>query len=112
MQGGSRIQAVPHLLLIYLFYQHPDPAISSRWKYFAAAIFVGVQSAWYEVVTIFPTNDKLLKLEEEVKKMNQEQDRKMRGEVVGLLEKWRRWHIGRIVLPTVSFGLAVCGVLF
>ncbi|KAH6712724.1 hypothetical protein BKA61DRAFT_674986 [Leptodontidium sp. MPI-SDFR-AT-0119] len=123
MQGSSRMQGVSLAALTYLLYRYPDLEIARRWKYFAAALVVGIQVAWYEVVFIFPTNDRLVEMEGELKRETgggeegkregeKARDREMRGEVLRLLEQWRRWHVGRIIVPLVCTCLAVCGLIF
>ncbi|KAK3631636.1 hypothetical protein LTR56_016743 [Elasticomyces elasticus] len=113
LQGGSRIQAVLLVILVYLTYTHPDPEIASRWKYFAAATFIGAQVAWYEVVFVFPTNDRLIEMESELKTANDaDADRKARAEVLRLFDKWRYWHVGRIVIPFAAVGVGMVGLLW
>ncbi|EON61829.1 hypothetical protein W97_01047 [Coniosporium apollinis CBS 100218] len=112
LQNGSRIQGISLSTLVYLLYRHPDPDMASRWKWFAAALFVGAQVAWYEVVYVFPTNDRLVEMEGELRKTDEpDADRKARPEVMRLLEKWRRRHIGRIIIPFAAVTLAFCGLL-
>ncbi|KAK5707341.1 hypothetical protein LTR17_020792 [Elasticomyces elasticus] len=113
LQGGSRIQAVLLVSLVYLTYTHSDPEISGRWKYFAAATFIGAQVAWYEVVFVFPTNDRLIEMESELKTANDaDADRKARAEVLRLFDKWRYWHVGRIVIPFAAVGVGMVGLLW
>ncbi|KAL2071180.1 hypothetical protein VTL71DRAFT_12415 [Oculimacula yallundae] len=116
MQGSSRVQGILLATLSYLLYIHPDPEIAARWKYFAAALVIGVQVAWYEVVFIFPTNDRLVDMEGELKRMDGEErgerELEMRGEILVLLDSWRKWHIGRIVVPFISASLILIGLMF
>ena len=110
IQQGSRVQGVTLALLTWMFYRHPDEAISQAWPYFAASLLVGLQVAWYEVVFVFPINDKLIEMEGILEKMDEKADRAMRDEVLELLEQWRKWHIGRIVIPFAAIGVAVAGL--
>ncbi|PVH89164.1 hypothetical protein DL98DRAFT_565294 [Cadophora sp. DSE1049] len=117
MQGSSRIQGISLALLTYLLYSHPDEEISGRWKWFGAALVLGAQVAWYEVVFVFPTNDRLVEMEGELKNVSggedrENRDREIMGEVLRLLDQWRRWHVGRIVVPLVCTCFAVCGLIF
>ncbi|KAK3646827.1 hypothetical protein LTR56_008314 [Elasticomyces elasticus] len=114
LQGGRRIQAVLLIILVYLTYTHPDPEISGRWKYFAAATFIGAQVAWYEVVFVFPTNDRLVEMEAELIKAggDADADRKARPEVLRLFDKWRYWHVGRIVIPFAAVAVGMPGLLW
>lgn len=117
MQGSSRVQGTSLALLTYLLYSYPDKEICGRWKWFGAALGLGAQVAWYEVLFVFPTNDRLAEMEGELKGVKSEEekertDREIRGEVLRLLEQWRKWHIGRIVIPLVWTGLALRGLIF
>ncbi|KAK5700046.1 hypothetical protein LTR97_006180 [Elasticomyces elasticus] len=113
LQGGSRIQAILLIILVYLTYTHPDPEISGRWKYFAAATFIGAQVAWYEVVFVFPTNDRLIEMESQLKRTDDaDADRRARAEVLRLFDKWRFWHVGRIVIPFAAVAVGMAGLLW
>jgi hypothetical protein len=107
IQTESRFQNIPLLALSWSLYRHPDPEISSKWLYVFTATLVQIQAAWYEVVFVFPINDKLTDLEKKLEKKDEIADQEMRPEVLGLLEAWRMWHIGRIVIP---FAAAVVGL--
>ncbi|USW52125.1 hypothetical protein Slin15195_G054440 [Septoria linicola] len=116
MQNGAKIQALALCLLTWLFYRHPDPDISRLGKFFLMALVVLVQVAWYEVVFVFPINDKLVEMEGRLEKVcgeeeKGEMDRAMREEVLGLLEDWRKWHFGRIVIPFAAVGVVFAGLL-
>lgn len=71
---------------------------------------VGLQVAWYEVVFVFPINDRLIEMEARLEKMDEKADRGMRDEVLRLLKEWRKWHIGRIVIPFAAVAIAVAGL--
>lgn len=118
MQESSRIQGVSPALLTLLLYRHPDPDIQARWKYFAVALVVGIQMAWYEVVFIFPTNDRLVDMEGELERkkakgeeVREERERELRGKVLRPLEKCRMWHIRPIAVPLVCTCFAIAGLI-
>lgn len=101
MQGSSRFQGASLALPTYLLYSHPDKDMCGRRKWFGAALVFGAQVAWYEVVFVFPTNDRLVEIEGELKVVKSGDEKQMRdtnprGEVLRLLEQWRNWHVGRI----------------
>lgn len=113
LQTGSRVQGVTVLILIYCLYTHPDPEIASRWKYFAATLFTGVQVAWYEAVTIFPTNDRLVEMKHQLDAAKDEKlDLRIRPEALRLMESWLFWHVGRMVIPLACVVLSVYGLMF
>ncbi|KAH7399856.1 hypothetical protein BKA64DRAFT_777995 [Cadophora sp. MPI-SDFR-AT-0126] len=117
MQESSRVKGLALALLTYLLYSHPDEEISGRWKWFGAALVLGAQVAWYEVVFVFPMNDRLVEMEGELKEVGEgeerkRRDREIRAEVLRLLEQWQKWHIGRIVMPLMCTCLAVRGLIF
>lgn len=113
IQTGSRIQGFLLALQAYLSYTNDDGAIRERWWYTAAALAVGIQVAWYEVLFVFPTNDRLIEMEGMLEKVDEESvDGKVTGEVVRLLEKWRFRHIPRIAVPLICAGFLMTGLMF
>lgn len=110
IQTESRIQNIPLIALTWLLYRHPEPEISKAWLYFFAATLIQIQAAWYEIVFVFPINDKLKEIEKMLEGKDEKTDRAMRPEVLRLLESWRTWHIGRIVLPFAAGAVALCGL--
>lgn len=110
IQTESRIQNIPLFALTWLFYRHPDPEVSKAWLYFFGALLVQLQAAWYEVVFVFPINDKLVEMEGTLEKMDEKADRAMQPQVLRLLESWRAWHIGRIVIPFAAVAIAFGGL--
>lgn len=110
IQAGSRVQGITLAACTWLLYRHSDPEIQSAWPYFAAALVVGLQVAWYEIVFVFPINDKLIEMKGRLEKMDEKADRAMGPEVLELLEKWRTWHIGRIVIPFLAVAIASAGL--
>lgn len=110
MQNGSRVQALSLLTLSWLCYRHPDDRIHGAWLHFAAALFVLVQIAWYEVVFVFPYNDALIEMERRLERVDVKSDRAVGAEGNRLLEGWRMWHIGRIAIPFIAAAIALRGL--
>lgn len=112
MQTNSRIQVFSLATLMSVLYYHSDPVVASKWWYCATALLVCMQAIWYEVVFIFPTNDTLVQMEKELSKTsNSEAGLKVRPEVLRLLERWRRRHFARIVIPFVAASIMTYGLL-
>ncbi|KAK4620150.1 hypothetical protein CLAFUW4_11083 [Fulvia fulva] len=83
LQTGSRIWAASMAILTWLLYVHQDEVLSGRGRYSAAALFIGAQAGWYEIVYVFPTNDRLMEMEVELLKSDDaEADQKIRKEVL------------------------------
>jgi len=95
MQTSSRSLAAALALLTAALYQPGD----SSWKYCVAALVLLFNVAWYEVVFIFPTNDRIA-------------TGKVGGEEMRvLLDSWQRWHWGRILMPAVSGCIVLFGAV-
>jgi len=100
LQPSSRTLGALFASLAVLFYCHPDPMIASRWRDYAMAMGALVSTAPYEIYAVFPTNDKIGNMGQDLK-ITQAADfgDKRDKEVDELLKKWRKRHIGRIVAP-------------
>lgn len=97
LQSGSRNLAIAVLATTVLTYYHPDPAIASKWKWYAAASFTLVQVAWYEVVFIFPINDQAIAMGDKLEGDDMWLQDREHAKLHELLRSWRRWHFGRIM---------------
>ena len=107
LQTSSRILSACRASLAILFYNHPNPTLASRWKYYALAIGALITTAPYEIYAIFPTNDRVAKMGKELGKEKQDDFGDHRDkEVVDLLRKWQWRHVGRIA-STIG-ALTVC----
>lgn len=106
LQPTSRALAVGLVALTVLTARHPDTDVAARWKYHAAAGFVIVQTAWYEIVYIFPINDKIAAIGS--KEKLSEDDRK---KLISLMEGWQRLQWGRILLPLAAGIIGFLAVL-
>ena len=111
----SRALPVLMLSLIYLSYHSAEPDIQARWKHYIAAIVVLVPTGPWEITLIFPINDKVAAMGEELAKMKMDSFGDQRDrEVEEMFSKWSQWHIGRIVAPMVATGFfagSAAGVL-
>lgn len=106
LQPSSRALAVALISLTVLTASHPDAEVAGRWKFFAAAGFLIVQTAWYEIVYIFPINDQVAAIG--AKEKISDNDRK---KLISLMEGWQRLQWGRILLPFFSGIIAFLAVL-
>ena len=70
-----------------------------------------IQVAWYEVVAIFPTNDRV----EEIGRKSSKSDAEdvnvhMREELDSLLVKWQRRNMVRAMIPLSAALVAMIGI--
>jgi hypothetical protein len=111
LQSTSRNISILLLATISLTYYHPDEAVASKWKWYAAAFAVLIQAAWYEVVFIFPINDQAIamgdKLEGDELWLAEAEHAKLQG----LIRSWRKWHFGRILAAFVPGCLTLAALL-
>lgn len=116
MQPSSQLCAIVLILTSLLLYCDPEmspDAGPEKWKCFASAGFVLAQTAWWERVFVFPVNERLVGL------LGEGEGKEKGGLKVGIeveevvrdLEEWRRWHLGRVVLPGLATGLAMWGLV-
>ena len=74
-----------------------------RWKYWAAAVAVLVQVAWYEVVYIFPSNDRIIEIGDALERPGKEDlDENTTVELNMVLKKWQRRNLVRASTPLVT----------
>jgi hypothetical protein len=111
LQSGSRNLSIALLTTVVLTYYHPDENVAAKWKWYAAAFAVLIQAAWYEVVFIFPINDRAIamgeKFEGDESWLAESEHAKLRG----LIRDWRWWHFGRIVAAFVPGCLTLAALL-
>jgi hypothetical protein len=92
--------------------QHPDAAVAAKWKYYFVAGLILVQTAWWEIVFIFPINDEIREMEGNFasprEAMLGEKDQKHLEE---LAIRWRQWHWGRILFPFISGCITLAAVV-
>ncbi|KAM0711799.1 hypothetical protein Q7P35_001168 [Cladosporium inversicolor] len=111
LQSGSRSIAICLLATIVLTYYHPDEAVAAKWKWYAAAFAVLIQAAWYEVVFVFPINDRANAMGEKSEGDDLWLTDSEHERLHGLIRSWRWWHFGRIVAAFVPGCLTLAALL-
>lgn len=109
LQPLSRIFGVLTLAIIALLYTHSDPTLAAQTKLYVVVLAILVPLGPYEEKLIFPTNDRILAMGEEIGKEgmgdgtgDDEASRKRKQELSDLLSSWQAWHTGRVVAPFVA----------
>ena len=69
LQPSSRILGLCLLSVTYLTAQNPNPAVASRWRYWAACLAILVPVAPYEIFVIFPINDQVKEIDAQIGKV-------------------------------------------
>ena len=83
--------------------QHPNPAVAAKWRYWAACIAILVPVAPYEILAIFPTNDRISEIGARLEaKGGGSTDEEGEEELRGLMKKWAMRNLGRVVLPLAA----------
>ncbi|KAF2759871.1 hypothetical protein EJ05DRAFT_312374 [Pseudovirgaria hyperparasitica] len=104
----SQLQGASLATITYLVSQHPNPAIAAKWRIWAAALGI-VAFAWpFERIAIFPVNDRVGEIGEEVKKG----DEGRVGEVDGLLKEWGVKNVFRAALPLSAAVTGLYSLIF
>ncbi|KAF2223756.1 hypothetical protein BDZ85DRAFT_281666 [Elsinoe ampelina] len=111
LQPTSRILGASLASLAVLSYTHPDPIQSAKWSYWAVALACVLPIAPYEVSLIFPINDEILEMRNEMDDRRSaglaNDDKKCDKYIREQIYKWRRRHVGRIVMPFAAFCLGI-----
>lgn len=108
---SSRILGIALVSLTLITSQDSDPEVAAKWKYYAAAMLVVMQVAWYEVVFIFPINGA-------IRAMGREYDKKSlssfsdpeKKRLLQLLYKWSQHHTSRIIAPLAGACILVAAL--
>ena len=111
LQSGSRNLSIALLATVVLTYHHPDESVASKWKWYAAAFAVLIQAAWYEVVFIFPINDRAIAMGDKLEGEDLWLAASEHAKLQGLIRSWRKWHFGRIVAAFVPGCLTLAALL-
>jgi hypothetical protein len=111
LQSGRRNLSIARLATVVLTYYHPDESVAAKWKWYAAAFAVLVQAAWYEVVFIFPINDRAIAMGEKLEAGDLWLAESEHAKLHGLIRSWRKWHFGRIVAAFVPGCLTLAALL-
>jgi hypothetical protein len=105
LQSSGRILAATLLTTTLLLRNHPSPAIARQWKIYALSLAILAPAAPWEEFLIFPTNDRIEAMGEELRNERRESldpsDPRAR-KLNDALDSWQRWHVGRIVFPFVA----------
>lgn len=107
LANSGRVAAVILLTLTTCYYNHPNPDLALRWRYYLATLCAAGGIGPYEILLIFPLNDVLsLEMGGELKKLKKENfgDRRD-GELDRLLVKWCWLHSVRVLLTMTSTAL-------
>ena len=114
LQSAGRLLGLLTAIITGLFYTHPDPVVAQQWRTYAAVLAMLAPLAPYEEYTIFPINNRIKRMGEQLAKEGKEMFRDARdGELTELLGSWQAWHTGRAVAPFVAAcvaGWAMIGV--
>ena len=111
LQSGSRNLGLAVLAAAVLTYYHPDENVAWKWKWYAGAFAVLMQVAWYEVVFIFPINDRVIAMGDKLEGDDLWLTDSEHAKLHGLIRSWRRWHFGRIVAAFVPGCLTLAALL-
>ncbi|KAH6621975.1 hypothetical protein C7974DRAFT_214216 [Boeremia exigua] len=100
LQPSSRILGISLLTTALLTSYLPDPAQAEQWKTWAVALAILAPVAPYEVYCIFPINDRVSEIREEVERGANEE--KAKKELKALFSKWQFRNYGRVGIPLVA----------
>lgn len=98
--------------LTLLFSRNPNPTVAARWKYYGLALGALFPAIPYEIVAIFPINDKM----EEKEKLFDRPAGADAGkgndvDVDEMLVTWQRRHVGRIAAVSGALLVALWGLV-
>ena len=103
---SSRTLPVLMLSSAYLSYQHDDPTIQARWKHHVAVMLSLMPASAWEIALIFPINDKVAEMGQELTKLKKDDFADGRdAKVEELFTRWQTFHVFRIVAPMVATAL-------
>ena len=80
-------------------------ALASKWRYYATSAALMVAIAPYEILYVFPVNDRIGELGERLQGESLEE--KEEKELRALMLSWRRRNLGRV---TLVFAAAAVGL--
>ncbi|KAF3041358.1 hypothetical protein E8E12_008231 [Didymella heteroderae] len=109
LQPSSRILGASLLLTTVLTSRLADAEHAQRWKLWAVALGILVPVAPYEALCIFPINDSVKRMGEQVRSGADE--KRVAPELIRLLDRWRVRNYGRVVLPLVAGVVGWLGVV-
>lgn len=95
---SSRMLGASLLLTTYLTSRLPKPAQAAKWRAWAACFGTLITVAPYEIYYIFPINDRVEEIGEEIESGARNEEEQKR-ELQELLGKWQFRNFGRVGLP-------------
>ena len=104
---SSRALGASLLLTTILTSRLPDSAEAEKWKNWAGLFCTLITVAPYEIYFIFPINDRVEEIGEELEK-GVKVEEEVKKELKDLLAKWQFRNFGRVALPTL---VGVGGIL-
>lgn len=103
LQSLGKIYAVAMGALAFLCSRSGNANIAARTRPYVAAMVIAALVSPYEITTIFPTNDRMFEIDDQLKREGKDNFGDERDqEIDSLLKQWQWWHTGRIVLPLAS----------
>jgi hypothetical protein len=100
LMPSSRVLGASLLLTTVLTSRLSDPVEAENWKTWAALFLTLITVAPYEIYFIFPINDRVEEISDELEKgAKQEED--VKRELHKLLGKWQFKNFGRVALPVL-----------
>ena len=110
---SSRVMSISLASTAYLLSQSPNPEVAAKWRYWAIVLVILVPIAPYEMLAIFPINQKIAEIGERVEKDGSDRlSEAETEEVKGLIRKWQKRHIGRMLLPFAASLIGFWTVIF
>ena len=100
LQPSSRILMFSLITTVFLTLRLPDPAQAEQWKTWALAVGIMVPVAPYEVYCIFPINDRVKEIGQDIEKRRDEN--RFKRELGELFTKWQFRNCVRVGLPLVA----------
>jgi hypothetical protein len=97
---SSRALGASLLLATILTSRLSDPVEAEKWKSWAALFLTLITVAPYEIYLIFPINDRVEEIGQELEK-GTTRDKKAKRELKELLGKWQFRNFGRVLLPAL-----------
>lgn len=100
---SSRAMAIMLVSLTFLHSQHPNADVAGRWHYWLTAFAVLVPVAPYEILAIFPSNDRIEEMGLDFDRREADRASKEESEELeGLIRLWQRRNILRATMPLAA----------
>jgi hypothetical protein len=113
LQPGSRTITISLAALTYTLHQNTDRSTALRWKYWFTSFAILAQLAWYEIVKIFPINDRIAEIGNVLEQAGEDEgDKEKRMELIELLRKWQRRNLVRAFGPLIAALIGLSSLLW